>query len=293
MLGIAARETAKTMSHHEERFTTPDGLSLYGQRWLPELPAGTVVAVVHGFVEHSGRYARLAEHLNRQGYAVYAMDLRGHGRSEGPRCFVRRFDQYLEDLDLFLDRVAAAEPDKPLFLFGHSMGGLIVAQWAISRPARQAAARGLVLSGPALRVGRRLFPLLRHLAWIASLLAPRMPVVRLGWRRISRDPAVVEDFRRDPLVFHGRFPVRTGAEILAAMRSVGRRMERLESPLLILHGTGDCICDVEGSLQLDRRAGSTDKTLRLYNGLYHDLFHEPERAEVLADLLAWLDARRS
>ena len=190
------------MSYHEERFTTPDGLSVYGQRWLPEPPAGAVVVLVHGFVEHSGRYAPLAEDLNRQGYAVYAMDLRGHGRSEGPRCFVRRFDQYLEDLDLFLDRVAAAEPDKPLFLLGHSMGGLIVARWAISRPARQADLRGLILSGPALRVGRGLFPLLRHLAWIASLLAPRLPVVRLGGRRISRDPAVVEDFRRDPLVFH-------------------------------------------------------------------------------------------
>ena len=172
------------MSYHEERFTTPDGLSVYGQRWLPEPPAGAVVVLVHGFVEHSGRYAPLAEDLNRQGYAVYAMDLRGHGRSEGPRCFVRRFDQYLEDLDLFLDRVAAAEPDKPLFLLGHSMGGLIVARWAISRPARQADLRGLILSGPALRVGRGLFPLLRHLAWIASLLAPRLPVVRLGGRRI-------------------------------------------------------------------------------------------------------------
>ncbi len=280
------------MSYHEERFTTPDGLSVYGQRWLPEPPAGAVVVLVHGFVEHSGRYAPLAEDLNRQGYAVYAMDLRGHGRSEGPRCFVRRFDQYLEDLDLFLDRVAAAEPDKPLFLLGHSMGGLIVARWAISRPARQADLRGLILSGPALRVGRGLFPLLRHLAWIASLLAPRLPVVRLGGRRISRDPAVVEDFRRDPLVFHDRFPVRMGAEILAAMRSVGRSMEALHWPLLILHGTGDCVCDVEGSRQLHRRAGSTDKTLRLYAGLYHDLVHEPERAEVLADVLTWLDARR-
>ena len=120
------------MSHHEERFATPDGLCLYGQRWLPDAEAGAVVVMVHGFVEHSSRYARLAEDMNRHGYAVYPMDLRGHGRSDGPRCFVRRFDQYLEDLDLSLERVAAAEPGKPLFLFGHSMGGLIVARWATS-----------------------------------------------------------------------------------------------------------------------------------------------------------------
>ena len=223
--------------------------------------------------------------------------------------------------------VRAREPGKPLFLFGHSMGGTIAAQWAITRPsdlrglpgtgpffgektpfadrrlaenmdlspsaARQEDLRGLVLSGPASRIGRGLFPLLRHLAALLSLLAPRMPVVRLGSWRISRDPAVVEDFRRDPLVFHNRFPVRTGAEILAAMRFIGRNMPLLRTPLLILHGTGDCICNVEGSRQLHARAGSADKTLRLYAGLYHDLFHEPERAEVLADLLAWLDARRT
>jgi alpha-beta hydrolase superfamily lysophospholipase len=315
------------MSHHEEHFATPDGLSLYEQCWLPDAAASAVVVIVHGFIEHSGRYARLAEDLDRAGYAVYAMDLRGHGRSGGPRCFVRRFDCYLDDLDLFLDRVHGRQPEKPLFLFGHSMGALIVATWAIARgggpdssaigaaepqeelpdAANASCAsgtpiaklsgpptnlRGLVLSGPAIRIGRGLFPLLRRLAWVLSLLAPRMPVVRVGARRLSRDPAVVEDFRNDPLVFHGRFAVRTGAEILAAMRSLGRDMEGLRLPLLILHGTGDRICDVAGSRQLDRRAASADKTLRLYDGLYHDLIHEPERAGVLADLLAWLEARR-
>jgi alpha-beta hydrolase superfamily lysophospholipase len=116
-------------------------------------------------------------------------------------------------------------------------------------------------------------------------------ITSLGARYISRDPQVVAAFEADPLVFHGRFPVRTGAEILGALRRVRRRMEAVEVPLLLLHGTGDMVTDPEGSRQLQVRAGSADKTLRLYEGLYHDLFHEPERERVLDDVLEWLGAR--
>jgi alpha-beta hydrolase superfamily lysophospholipase len=276
------------MPYQEERFTSRDGLSLYSQCWLPEGPAHGAVVVVHGFSEHSGRYARLAGDLNRQGYAVHGMDLRGHGKSEGSRCFLRSFTQHLDDLDRFLQRVGGKEPGKPLFLFGHSMGGMVLVQWAIQR---QPAVAGLVLSAAALKLPAGLFPVLRRLVWLPSLLTPRLRLVRLGSRMLSRDKAVVEDFRRDPLVFHGRIPVRTGAELLAAMRRIDRDMEAVRTPLLILHGTGDRLSDMEGSRQLYRRAAAADKTLRLYDGLYHELLSEPERAEVLADVLAWLDAR--
>ena len=179
-------------------------------------------------------------------------------------------------------------PNKRLFLFGYSMGGAIVAKWAITR---QVPLGGLVLVSPAVRIGRGLFPMLRQLAWLISRLMPRLRIVKIGSRFLSRNQAVVEEFNKDPLVFHGRFPVRTGAEILATMEFLTDHMESLRAPLLILHGTGDHICDPDGSRQLGHRAGSRDKTLRLYEGLYHELFSEPERDVVLADFLAWLAGR--
>jgi len=276
------------MLHQEDHFSAHDGLELYEQRWLPE-PAAAVVVVVHGVNEHSGRYARLAAALNEQGYGVYAMDLRGHGKSAGERAMIRSFDEYLADLDVLLARVAAREPGKPLFLFGHSMGGAIVALAAITR---QPTLAGVVLSAPAVRVGGRVFPILRHLAaWISRLL-PKLRLVRVGCRFICRDPQVVAQFESDPLVFHGRFPVRTGAEILRAAKQIQTHADALRLPLLIMHGTADVVTDAEGSRLLHLRAGSHDKTLHLYEGFYHELHSEPEKEHVIADLVAWLNQRR-
>jgi acylglycerol lipase len=277
------------MSHHEDQFTARDGLSLYEQWWLPESRPVGVVVVVHGITEHSGRYGKLAADLNRRGYAVHAMDLRGHGRSEGARTFVRHFDEYLDDVELLLERVAARHPNVPLFLLGHSMGGGIVALLGITRPPK---IRGLILSAPPVVIGGNVFPLLRHLASFASALFPRLRLTRLGCRFISRDPAVAEDYQKDPLVFHGRFPVRTGAEILRVAKRIRSDAQQLKLPLLIMHGTGDYATDSQGSRLLASRAGSTDKTLRLYEGLYHEIFNEPEREQVVGDLLEWLDGRR-
>jgi len=276
------------MPHHETHFTARDGLNLFEQCWLPEGQSRAVVVLVHGINEHSGRYARLADDLNRRGYAVYALDLRGHGRSDGDRALIRSFDEYLDDLELLIGRVAAREPGKPLFLFGHSMGGAIAALLTITRPTP---ARGLVLSAPAVLIAGNLFPVLRRLAAFFSVVWPTLRVTRMGCRFISRDPAVVAAFKNDPLVFHGRFPVRTGAEILRAANRLQTSMEAVRLPLLILHGTADFVTDPNGSRQLYAGAASADKTLRLYPGLYHEVLSEPEREQVLADLLAWLDAR--
>jgi len=276
------------MSCHEESFVTPDGVRLWERAWLPEGETVAAVIVVHGFVEHSGRYAELAAALNQHGFAVYSADLRGHGRSEGERVFVSSFQEYLTDVDTLLGRVRQREPGKPVFLFGHSMGGLIALQFALQR---QAELRGLIVSGAVVRLGSRVFPWLRRLAVVAGWLLPRVRLVRMGGGMVARDPAVVADFRGDPLVFHDRFPLRTGAEIIRAGREIETRLEEFHLPLLILHGTGDVVTDPEGSRQLYARADSPDKTLQLYEGLYHDLLHEPEREQVIAELVAWLSPR--
>jgi len=277
------------MPHGEDRFEVDGGLSLYEQWWLPERPATAVVALVHGFTEHGGRYAPVAAELNRRGYAVYALDLRGHGQSQGDRVFIRRFDDYLTDVDRFLERVGRREPGKPLFLFGHSMGGTIVGLYAAQR---QPPVNGLVLSAPAAVVGKGVFPVLRRLASLFSRVFPKMRVVRMGSSFLSRDPEAVAEFQSDPLIFHDRFPVRTGAEILDAARRVQDEIRKVRLPLLILHGTGDRVAGVEGSRKLHLRAGSHDKTLHVYEGLYHEILREPEKEQVMTDLVRWLDARR-
>jgi alpha-beta hydrolase superfamily lysophospholipase len=273
---------------HEGSFTAADGCQLWERRWLPDRPASAVVVVVHGFVEHSGRYGDLAAALQQQGWAVYTQDLRGHGRSGGDRVWIDSFDRYLDDLKTFVDRVRQREGDKPLFLFGHSMGGAIVLRFGLLHPE---GLRGVIASGPSLRVGQRVFPLLRRLAMLFSLLVPRLRVVRMGGRMLSRDQAVVDDFRNDPLVYHDRFPVRTGAEIIRAGRQMEIQAGSFQLPLLVLHGTGDVVTDPEGSRWLYAHIGSRDKALKFYEGVYHDLLHEPERSQVTADLIQWIGAR--
>jgi alpha-beta hydrolase superfamily lysophospholipase len=274
--------------HDEDRLIARDGLSLYEQWWLPETDPRAAVILVHGIMEHSGRHAATAEDLCRQCYAVYAADLRGHGRSGGPRCFVRTLDRYLDDLDVLADDVRRRQPGKPLFLFGHSLGGLIAVQWCVTRDPDL---RGLVLSAPAIRLQADLFPILRHLAALGAMLFPHLGTVRLGGGNISRDPAVVARFRADPLVFHGRLPVGTAAAVLRGIRQAGRRLDAIRLPLMVLHGTADHVCSPSGSRDLCRLAASEDKVLHLYEGFYHEVLSEPERNAVVADMVAWLGQR--
>jgi acylglycerol lipase len=276
------------MLHRTRSLTSRGGLTLHAQSWRPQRNVRANVAVVHGFVEHSGRYTRLAADLAEHAYAVHALDLRGHGRSAGEACYVRRFEDYLDDVEVLLASVVEEADGRPTFLFGHSMGGAVAALYTIQR---QPPLAGLVLSSPALRVGQAVFPWLRRLVPVVGCLFPRWRVVRMGGRNVSRDPAVVADFRADPLVFHERFPLGTAAEIFRAMRIIRRRGHELRLPLLVLHGTGDVVCDCAASEALVRRAASADKTLHLYPGLFHELRSEPESPQVFADLLAWLNAR--
>jgi len=273
----------------EERFDGKDGVKLLARSWRAGKGAPrATLAVVHGLKDHGDRYAPLGEALARRGFAVHALDLRGHGDSEGDRVRVDDFDDYLDDLDLFLARVRAAEPGRPLFLFGHSMGGAIVALHAIERKPE---ARGLVLSAPALKPGDDVSGFLIAVTGFLGTVFPTMAVLELEDEAFSRDAAVVEDMRRDPLIYGGAGPARTARELLDALERIGERMEDVETPFLVLHGTDDRLTNPDGSRELWARARSKDRTLRLYGGLFHDLLHEPEKAVVLEDVARWLEAR--
>lgn len=277
------------MASSSEHFETFDGLRLFARRREPERrPPRARVLIVHGYAEHSGRYEELVERLLAAGYGVGQFDLRGHGRSEGPRGYVRSFENYLRDLERFLARERAYDSERPIFVLGHSLGGLIVAHWAVDRASPVA---GLIFSGAALKINEEIHPWLQRLSGLIGAVAPRLPTIRLDERAISRDLEVVRRFREDPLVFHGRMPARTGAELVRASRQIGGQLSKLTQPVLFMHGTADRLADPAGSRLAYERAASADKTLKLYPGLYHEIFNEPERRQVFDDLVGWLDAR--
>ena len=276
-----------TVQPIEATYPAADGLPLFERRWLPDGPPRAEILIVHGFVEHGGRYRASAETLTNRGFAVSVTDLRGHGRSGGPRCYVRQFADYLVDLDYTFARVRKRLGERPLFLLGHSLGGLIAAHWCARR---QPPISGMVLSGPALDLSDRIFPWVRHLAAVGSLLFPRLRLVRMGCRHISRDEAVVRQFPRTRSFSTIGFPCAPGRRSCAT-QTAHTRFEEIRVPLLILHGTADCVATVDGSRRLYEQTKSGDKQLQLYPGLYHEVLNEPEREQVLADLTEWVEKR--
>ncbi|HET9622611.1 MAG TPA: alpha/beta hydrolase [Kofleriaceae bacterium] len=267
-------------------FTGRDGLALYGQRWRPR--SGDVRAVVvihHGLADHSDRYAGFAAQLVHAGYAVWAFDMRGHGRSAGARQVVDRADDLLDDLDAFASLARAGEPGKPIVLYGHSLGGLAVALDAIERQPAVAgvvlAAPGIAFDAPAIQAGaiRLLAP-----------LAPNAKLLAVPHAEFSRDPAVVAELDHDPLIAQASGPARTARAAIDGVARVWAHPERLIAPLLVVHGTADHVTAPSGSRDLVARAGTADRTLRLYDGVHHDVLHDPGGDRVAADIIAWLDA---
>jgi alpha-beta hydrolase superfamily lysophospholipase len=271
----------------ESSFAGAGGVEIFWQAWFPDGDASAVVVIAHGAGEHSGRYVHVAQRLTGEGYAVYAIEHRGHGRSHGPRALIDRLDNAVADLDGLVALASAEHPGAPAFLLGHSMGGTIALSYALAHQQRLA---GLVLSGPLAALDPTPAPL-RLTARALSVLAPRTPLIEIDPSLVSRDPAVVEDYRRDPLVYHGKLPARTVVELAAAIDSFPNAVGAITVPVLIMYGTDDGLCPPGGSVMLSQRIGSTDRTLLDYAGLYHEILNEPERDQVLEDLCQWLAAR--
>jgi len=278
----------KAMQHGESTFNGLGGLKLYYQWWLPETTPKAVLLLVHGYAEHSGRYTHLAEHFTRLGYAIYACDLRGHGRSEGPQAYINRFFDYIHDLRAFLNLVKEREPGRKIFLLGHSMGAVVASLFAVECQSELA---GLLLSGAGILIGGNVNPLMVRLSALIAALFPKLGVTKIDSALISRDPDVVARYDSDPLVYRGKVHARTGYEMLKAGQQVLQNAHRITLPILIMHGTADKLADPEGSKLLYEKVGSSDKTLKLYEGFYHEVFNDPEKERVFADMAAWLDKR--
>jgi len=282
-------DTEGEMNHSEGTFEGFGGLPLYYQRWRPEGEPKAVLAIVHGFGEHSGRYTHVVNHLVPQGYAIYGFDLRGHGRSPGQRSYINRWAEFREDVRAFLTFVQGQEPGRPLFLLGHSMGGLIVLEYVLHDPE---GLQGVIASGPALaQVG--VSPFLMALSRLLSRIWPRFTIeTKLDATAISRDPAVVEAYVNDPLV-HSVGTARLGAEMTAAMEWVNAHAAELRVPLLILHGGADRLVPPEASRAFFERVALEDKTRHEYEGYYHEPHNDVGWERPLADLEAWLEEHLS
>ncbi len=275
------------MKHEEGFFRGVREANLYHQAWLPEGEVRAVLLVVHGLAEHSGRYMNLVERFVPMGYAVYGIDHLGHGRSEGLRLVVERFRDYTDPLKTFCDRIRGGQPGRPVFLVGHSMGGLIGATHLLSH---QAAYTGAVLSGPAVKAPGDLPKATILAGKVLSVLAPKLGLVPLDAEGVSRDPAVVRAYLADPLVCRGKVTARLGAEMLGAMEHLLAEARRITLPLLIVQGGDDRLVDPAGARMLYDSVGSSDRKLIVYEGFYHEVFNEPERARVFADLQTWFEA---
>ena len=273
------------MKHKEGKFKGLKGFDLYYQCWLPDKSLKAVLLVAHGLAEHSWRYKNLVNYFVPKDYAVYALDHRGHGKSDGVRCYVDRFSDYLADFKTFFDMVRKEHKGAKIFLVGHSMGATIATAYAIEH---QKELDGLIVSGASLVASSSVSPVLLAMAGIISALAPKMGVTVLDASTISRDQAVVDAYVNDPLVFRGKIPARMGAELAKMWKTLPAQMSKIKLPLLIMQGTADRLANPESSKLLYKRAGSKDKTLKLYDGFYHEIFNEPEHKQVMADMEAWL-----
>ncbi|MDY6918214.1 MAG: alpha/beta hydrolase [Chloroflexota bacterium] len=276
------------MQRTEGTFSGCRNLELCHQCWVPDGEVKAVLLVAHGLAEHIGRYTNLVDYFVPRGYAVHGLDHCGHGRSEGLRVHVERFSDYVDDLKTFFDMVSDEHAGARIFLVGHSMGGTIATAYALRYQQELA---GLMLSGATLKIGAGISSGQVLAARVLSAVSPKMGVSVLDASAISQDSAVVDAYVNDPLVYRGKIRARQAAEFLKTVQALPAQMSKLTLPILIMHGTSDRLSDSEGSQMLYDRAGSADKTLKLYEGFYHEIFNEPGREQVFADMEAWLAAR--
>jgi alpha-beta hydrolase superfamily lysophospholipase len=258
---------------------------VFSRDWSPSGAPRGAIALIHGLGEHSGRYAELAARFTSKGYAVWAIDLRGHGESPGARGDIR-FAPALEDIDALVARAGASGAGVPIFLYGHSLGALLSVLWLLQRPA--APVRGAVISAIGIHSALREQAVKVRLARALGKWTPKMRVKSgIDPDTISRDPEVVRAYRRDKLV-HNFASMGFGLDALEAIDTVVEGAPSLTVPLLLIHGSEDQLAYVSGARELAALAPDVT-TLKVYDGLFHEVHHEPEQEGVFRDVLGWLD----
>jgi alpha-beta hydrolase superfamily lysophospholipase len=276
------------MTRTERTFDGVGGVRIVYDVWTPDIPPRAVVVLSHGLGEYARRYDHVAQRFCEDGLVTYALDHRGHGRSGGKRMLVRDISEFTADFDTLVGIARREHPALKCVVLGHSMGGGIVFAYGVERPDNYDL---MVLSAPAVAAQELVNPLMAFAAKGLGVVLPGLPVQELDVDAISRDPAVVAAYKSDPLVYHGRVPAGIGRALLQVGETMPRRAPALHAPLLVVHGSDDRLIPVDGSRRLVECVGSTDVELKVYPGLYHEVFNEPERNQVLDDVVSWITER--
>jgi alpha-beta hydrolase superfamily lysophospholipase len=271
---------------HEEWLTGEDGPRIFTRHWEPAEPAKASLVLCHGVNSLGGQYVRAAEAFAARGFAVTALDLRGRGKSDGERFYAESIDEYVSDLSNAIEFARSKHPDLPIYLLGHSAGGVTSVAYSLDYQDRIS---GLICESFAFRVFAPNFAL--KLLEGASHVLPHAHVLKLKMEDFSRDPEWVAQLNADPLTLNEVQPVQTVAAFARAGERFEREFGRITLPVLIMHGTADKATRPDGSEQFFREAGSADKTLKLYEGHYHDLLNDFGREQVLNDILGWIEER--
>jgi len=275
------------IKHVSGNFHGQRNLNLFYQGYLPAGRPKAILLILHGLAEHSGRYMNVVDYFAPKGYAIYGFDQRGHGKSEGMRGHVKKFSYYTEDTKTFFDMVRGKHSGEKFFIVGHSVGGTIAITYSLRH---QNEFDGLILSGATIKPGSSLSPVKTMLARLLSLLAPKMGVDVIDASAISRTRAVVDAYVNDPLVYRGKIRARLGAELINTMQMLPKQLPEIYLPILIMSGTTDHLSNPDGSRLLYECVKSKDKTIKLYDGFYHEIFNEPGRKQVFSDMENWLTA---
>lgn len=276
------------MKHHEMQWKSHDGLELFAQAWEPQVVSPrAVVCLVHGLGEHSSRYAHVAEALGKEGYVLFAFDHRGHGRSGGIRGHISSIEDFMKDIDLLLEQAQKAYPGLPVLLYGHSLGGVLVLHYALKR---KPDLKGVIATSPGLHTALEKQPVKIFMAKLLGSLTPTTILASgLESKSISHDEAVVQAYDKDPLV-HDKISLGFGKIMLGVTKWTLENAGNFPLPLLLLHGKDDKIAFPSSSTEF-AAAAKDRSTLVLWDGAYHELHNEAEKAEVFKTMMMWMDAR--
>ncbi|MCP9766400.1 lysophospholipase [Lacihabitans sp. LS3-19] len=261
------------------------GINLFTQNYFVDKPVGNIL-LVHGLAEHCGRYAHVADALNKIGLNVYSFDLRGHGKSDGPRAFVKSIDEFREDVEVVYNSIPK---DLPTFILGHSLGGLITLNFLMFR--ERTDIDGVIFSGAALEIGEDITPFTQKVVTFLAKIAPKLPTVKLDPKTVSRDLKEVEKYANDPLNYHGGTKAGLGLAMLNGINKLKSQFKDFTYPVLIMHGEGDKLANPEGSKALYSQCTSTDKTLKIWDGAFHEIFNEINKNEIIQYTTHWIKER--
>lgn len=281
---VSSPQNSLTMSEITTTLTASDGTSLFTRAWLAP-SSKAVIVLIHGFGEHSGRYAHFADFFNQNGYSVVSMDNRGHGKSGGKRGHAPSYDVYLNDIETLLNYAKQQVPQLPIYLYGHSMGGNLALNYTLRR---KPALKGVIATGPWIRLAFEPKPIL---VTIGKLFRKVLPGFSQGsglvQDHISKDPAVVEAYKNDPLV-HGTITASASIGLLEAAAFLNSYEGAMPVPTLIMHGDEDLLTSQPASEEFAQRVGAT-VTYKKWHGMYHEIHNEPQKLEVFNFTLGWLE----